>query len=89
MEANLGGRQAEYQPSASSIDRGEAEDVPEERAHGVSVLAVDQRVKPGDHRDLLKFSATFLGAHHLLIRFSERHCSDRRIGINGPARRLK
>jgi len=42
-------RQRENQPAAAGVDVGQLQDVPKERAVGVGILAVDDRVSAVDH----------------------------------------
>src|SRR5262245_32124472 len=49
MHRDLGRRRLEDQPSVSDIDVLEAEHIAQERAIGVGVGAVDQKMRPVDH----------------------------------------
>src|SRR5690242_15490636 len=50
MGRELRGRQREDQPSPAGVDRVELEHITKERTCGGRVVAVDDRVDPGDHR---------------------------------------
>jgi hypothetical protein len=53
VDGDLGRRHAKDQPSIANIDMREPEDVAEKRAIGLSVRAVDNRMRPCEHGQTL------------------------------------